>query len=93
VSSNQIEASALTTFQVDPDGAHVRLHVRDRSGSPASVVLPIDCLNQLMMTLPAMVQTAPVAIVHWASLATVPSPLPFVAGDSPFAGCGTGVAQ
>ncbi|HEV7714562.1 MAG TPA: hypothetical protein VGO53_03140 [Steroidobacteraceae bacterium] len=56
--ANEIDAAALTTFDVDPDGTNVRIHVRDRSGSPASLVLPAACVNQLLMTLPRMVQTA-----------------------------------
>jgi hypothetical protein len=54
----QIEASALTTFDVHPDGTHVRINVRDPSGSPASLVLPVTCANQLMMVLPRLVELA-----------------------------------
>lgn len=54
----QIDATALTTFDIDPSGTYARLHVRDRSGQPATLKLPTDCLNQLLMTLPSMVQTA-----------------------------------
>lgn len=55
---NEIQAAALTSFDVDPDGACVRIHVRDRAGLPATLVLPLPCANQLLMTLPRMVQTA-----------------------------------
>jgi hypothetical protein len=53
-----IEASALTTFDVHPDGTHVRINVREQSGSPASLVLPVNCANQLMMVLPRLVELA-----------------------------------
>ncbi len=53
-----IDASALTTFEVDPDGARVHFHVRDHEGSPAELVLPAACLTQLLMTLPRMMRDA-----------------------------------
>ena len=56
--TSQIDAVALTTFDVAPDGSQVRLHVQDRTGAPATLVLPSTCVNQLLMTLPRMVQTA-----------------------------------
>lgn len=56
--AREIHASALTTFDIAPDGAKVRLHVRDGAGLPATLVLPTDCLSQLLMTLPRMVQAA-----------------------------------
>jgi hypothetical protein len=56
--ANQIDAAALTTFDVDPDGARVRIHVRDQRGSPASLVLPATCADQLLMSLSKIVQTA-----------------------------------
>ena len=56
--SRKIDAAALTTFDVDPDGGYVRIHVRDHDGAPASLVLPASCLNQLLMSVPLMVQTA-----------------------------------
>jgi hypothetical protein len=58
MTAREIEAASLTTFAVDPDGAHVRINVCDRNGSPASLVLPAACLNQLLMSMPLMVQTA-----------------------------------
>ncbi len=58
MNSSQIDAASLTTFDVDPDGARVRIHLRDNSGSPASLVLPTACLNQLLMSLPRMVEAA-----------------------------------
>src|SRR5260370_31258976 len=55
---SQINAAELTTYDVDPEGQFARLPVRDRSGTAATLVLPTDCLTQLLMSLPAMVQKA-----------------------------------
>lgn len=51
-----IEASALTTFEVTPDGARVRLHVRDGEGRAGMLSLPAETLLQLIMTLPRMAE-------------------------------------
>ena len=56
--ASEIHAAALTTFDVDPDGRHVRINVRDTTGQLATLVLPAASANQLLMTLPLMVQTA-----------------------------------
>lgn len=56
--TDQIQATSLTTFDVAADGSHVRMHMRDQQGQPASLILPATCLNQLLMTLPSMVQSA-----------------------------------
>ncbi len=53
-----IEATALTTFEVDPDGSRVHFHVLDREGSPAELILPATCLGQLLMTLPRVMREA-----------------------------------
>lgn len=58
MAEHQILAETLTTFDVASDGSHVRMHMRDREGQPASLILPTTCLNQLLMTLPTMVQSA-----------------------------------
>ncbi len=58
MTEHQIQAAALTTFDVASDGSHVRMHMRDQEGQPASLILPTTCLNQLLMTLPTMVQSA-----------------------------------
>jgi hypothetical protein len=55
---SQINAVELMTYDVDPDGQFVRLHVRDREGELATLVLPTECLTQLLMSLPGMVQKA-----------------------------------
>jgi hypothetical protein len=56
--SSQIDAAELTTYDVDPRGDFVRLHLKDRDGQTGTVVLPTDCLTQLLMSLPGMVQKA-----------------------------------
>lgn len=53
-----IEAEALTTFEVTPDGARVRLNGRASDGAAVSFSLPIDCVSQMVMTLPRIAQEA-----------------------------------
>ncbi len=48
-----IRGRQLTTFDVSPDGESFAIHVTDEQARPASLVLPAECLNALMMTLPA----------------------------------------
>ena len=55
---SQINATELTTYDVDPEGRFVRLHFRDEHGTPGTVVLPTECLTQLLMSLPGMVLKA-----------------------------------
>jgi hypothetical protein len=55
---SQINAVELTTYDVDPDGHFVRLHVRDHAGHLVTLILPTECLTQLLMSLPGMVQKA-----------------------------------
>jgi hypothetical protein len=58
MASNQITAAELTTYDVDPQGRFVRLHLQEQSGQQASLTLPTECLTQLLMSLPEMVQKA-----------------------------------
>jgi hypothetical protein len=55
---SEIDAAALTTFEVALDGSQVRLNVCDRAGEPAALILPAACVNQLLMTIPRLVETA-----------------------------------
>jgi len=57
-SMDEITASALTTFEVALDGSSVRLNLLDQQGRPAAVILPAQCVNQLLMTVPCMVDIA-----------------------------------
>jgi hypothetical protein len=49
-----IRAHRLTTFSVAADGASVSIGVADESGAPSALVLPSECLQALVMTLPEM---------------------------------------
>jgi len=53
-----ITATELTSFDVDPAGMYVRLHMRDAEGQVHALVIPADGLMTLMMTLPDMVRRA-----------------------------------
>lgn len=57
-SGKRIDAAALTVCEVDREGAHVRLSMTDQSGENACLVLPLECVTQLLMTLPEVVQKA-----------------------------------
>jgi hypothetical protein len=69
--SAEIEGETLTSFQVSPDGTQFRLNLRDAEGGPASVTLPTDCLNQLVMTMPRIAAEALCARFHDNSLRLV----------------------
>jgi hypothetical protein len=51
-----IRGRQLTTFDVSPDGESFAIHVTDEQARPGTLVLPAECLNALMMTLPEMVR-------------------------------------
>ncbi|MBL8267607.1 hypothetical protein [Steroidobacter sp.] len=53
-----VTATELTSFDVDPAGLHVRLHMRDAAGAVHMLVIPTDGLMTLLMTLPDMVRRA-----------------------------------
>ena len=55
----EISGTSLTTCQVAPDGSAIRLNFKSACGQPASLTLPIKCIQQLLMTLP---QAASMAI-------------------------------
>ncbi|MCC6946831.1 MAG: hypothetical protein IT539_03605 [Bradyrhizobiaceae bacterium] len=54
--AQEITAVALTTCELASDGSRVRLNVTDAEGNPATLSIPSDCLNQLTMTLPRLMQ-------------------------------------
>ncbi|MGC3980966.1 MAG: hypothetical protein QM808_06900 [Steroidobacteraceae bacterium] len=56
--SSEIAAASLTTFDVSADGSCARLHMLDSAGQPATLILPVNCLHQLLMSIPKMVQMA-----------------------------------
>jgi hypothetical protein len=53
-----LRAKSLTTFSVTPDGASIALGVADEEGKEGALILPADCLRELMMTLPEMMRRA-----------------------------------
>src|SRR3546814_4602639 len=50
--ADRIVAESLSTFEISPDGSTFALHVTDRDGRTGALVLPADCLRQLVMTMP-----------------------------------------
>jgi hypothetical protein len=48
----------LTNSQVDSTGDSFRLNFEAIDGRPASVTLPVECLNSLLMTLPHLLEQA-----------------------------------
>ena len=55
---NRIQAKSLTTFDVNAEGTNVQINVQDVDDLLASLQLPTQCLNQLLMTIPRMLQAA-----------------------------------
>jgi hypothetical protein len=55
---SHIEAAALTTFEVAPDGTRFQMNVRGQDGQSASISLPTQCISELMMTLPGILRQA-----------------------------------
>jgi hypothetical protein len=49
----QIDGNALAGLELADDGSQVRIRVTDSMGMPAYLILPADCIQQLMMALPA----------------------------------------
>ena len=54
----EIIGKSLTDCQIDPSGELFRLNLTGVDGSPASLVLPVECLRSLMMTLPDAIERA-----------------------------------
>jgi hypothetical protein len=53
-----INGITLTTFEVAPDGSMVSINVTDASSKPGTLVLPSECLQAMIMSLPEMMQQA-----------------------------------
>jgi hypothetical protein len=51
-SMTDISGTSFTTCQVAADGSAIRLVFEAPGGKPASLTLPIQCVQQLLMTLP-----------------------------------------
>src|SRR3546814_15512688 len=56
--ADRIVAESLSTFEISPDGSTFALHVTDRDGRTGALVLPADCLRQLVMTMPRIAAEA-----------------------------------
>jgi hypothetical protein len=55
---DDIGVQLLTTCEVATDGRHVRINFKDTRGRQASLTLPSDCVQQLIMTLPQLLSRA-----------------------------------
>lgn len=53
-----LRAKRLTTFSVAPDGSSIAIGIADEEGKAGALMLPADCLKELMMTLPEMMRRA-----------------------------------
>jgi len=53
-----IRAQRLTKFSVAPDGGSIAIGVADEEGRAGALMLPTECLRELMMTLPEMMRRA-----------------------------------
>ena len=53
-----ISCASLTTCQIAADGSWIRLVFEAADGRPVSLTLPIQCIQQLLMTLPQAVSKA-----------------------------------
>jgi hypothetical protein len=75
---SEIDAAALTTFEVALNGSSVRLNVLDQAGEPASLILPAACVNGFKASFGAseeMMMRLGQALVHdVAGNPLVPSP-------------------
>src|SRR5262245_31253959 len=49
---SDISGTSLTACQIVPDGSSIRLVFEAADGRPASLTLPLQCIQQLLMTLP-----------------------------------------
>jgi hypothetical protein len=55
---DEMSVQSLTTCEVAQGGRRVRMNFNDVLGRPASLVLPTDCVHQLIMTLPRLLSKA-----------------------------------
>jgi hypothetical protein len=53
-----INGATLTTFDISLDGSLIKINVTDEDSKPGSLVLPVECLQELIMSLPEMFQQA-----------------------------------
>jgi hypothetical protein len=75
----QVDVNALLDYEVAADGSHVRLKLANDLGNQVNVTLPIECLKQLVLSLPvileqtlrALHQNPALRLVHTVKLWTV----------------------
>jgi hypothetical protein len=75
----QVDVNALLDYEVAADGSHVRLNLANDLGNQVNVTLPIECLKQLVLSLPvileqtlrALHQNPALRLVHTVKLWTV----------------------
>lgn len=53
-----IAGKSLAHCDVAVDGSEVRINLEAKSGDPLSVTLPVNCIQQLLMTLPDVISRA-----------------------------------
>jgi hypothetical protein len=56
--TERIRGQSLTTFEVARDGSRISFNVLDEAGKPGGLSLPVECLTQLIMTLPQVAERA-----------------------------------
>ena len=50
--STDLEADALKSFEIAPDGRRIRFNAETGEGAAVSLSLPSECLTEMVMTLP-----------------------------------------
>ena len=53
-----VEIQELTTYEVAPDGSSIRMNFVDVDGQKASIIVPMQNLQELAFTIPKMVSEA-----------------------------------
>jgi hypothetical protein len=75
----QVDVNAVLDYEVAADGSHVRLNLANDQGNPVDVALPIECLKQLVLSMPvileqtlrALYQNPALRLVHTVKLWTI----------------------
>jgi hypothetical protein len=57
-SPKQIDVNALLDYEVAGDGSHVRLKLANAQSDLVDVTLPIECLKQLVLSMPVILEQA-----------------------------------
>ena len=51
-----IVGTSLTSYEVAADGSCFRLNVKDEAGRAGALILPAECVRQLLMTIPRIAE-------------------------------------